>query len=243
MKNPSRRAFTLIELLVVIAIIAVLAGLLLPALSQAKGRAQQVGCLNKVKQWDVGALMYKDDNDDSLPREKCVPGTHTWADVSAPSAADVWFNILAAEYFSQSGANGYAGAPDEFHSAKNIFHCPTAKLPQGNVNPVFSLVTNSKLKSSPNPMESAKFNLIQQHASTVLFLDAGVPGESKVYPAQNNYNGQPSAWANRLSGRHNGGANLGFSDGHAQFFRASQVVDPATGNNMTNNADVRWTTP
>lgn len=121
-QTSARGGFTLIELLVVIAIIAILAGMLLPALAKAKTKAQGISCMNNTKQLMLAWRFYADDNQDRIPYAYAENPNNefydgAWAHGNMDLAAENWnVDLLRAGALWE-----YTGG------SKEIYKCPADK--------------------------------------------------------------------------------------------------------------------
>lgn len=119
-RNPSTprhldRAFTLVEMLVVIAIVAILAGLMLPALSRAKAQAYNAACTSNLRQLGIAVRVYSDDNQERLPSAEILPSQPIDPRHPLPRICDV----LASYVGKTAGTRS---------NSATVFKCPVDKL-------------------------------------------------------------------------------------------------------------------
>jgi prepilin-type N-terminal cleavage/methylation domain-containing protein len=133
--NP--RAFTLIELLVVIAIIAILASMLLPALSKARAKAEQTYCLNNQRQIGLAVAMYSSDYDERFPLAK--NWGKAWGDSYVQPGAKLYLPELLEPFIGKNNLTNQAaaGAPrpaKPTQPGRGTFACPSGiKTPDPNI--------------------------------------------------------------------------------------------------------------
>jgi prepilin-type N-terminal cleavage/methylation domain-containing protein len=140
-------AFTLVELLVVIAIIAILASLLLPALGQAKAKAQTALCAGNMSQLQLAWQMYADDNADGLPMT--ILGTSAGLDSAQPGS---W--LVGCRLLDTTTSNIQSGTLFNYTPCAGIYRCPTdrttvqTKGPGAGMRALFSYGINHPLNAT-----------------------------------------------------------------------------------------------
>ena len=205
--HESRRAFTLIELLVVIAIIAILAGMLLPALSKAKEQGQRTVCINNIKQLLLSTHLYLTDSEDYLPYTSWSSGA-----MNVPNWAYTRIPTNRPDHTVEQGQLW------KYHGSKKLLFCPLDRTNTLQFRAREMKVSSYMMNGAVSAYSTGPRGPYSTYKITDFKPDAMIYWEADE-KQPSNYDNVASRPDEGVTQRHNTGTVMGNFGGHTDYMR------------------------